>query len=298
MGDMLDRLPHFATTGVGSLPHTDPVAAVRHVMRSYDVPFCPQLPRLDGDMIVEWVGVEPGRCGWSPDRDRRVPYAWPAFLDAVTTAPPAHRIVKLQVTGPVTLCGAIAEVGDPSPFLFAKDVGAWLAGQTQTQIAALRERRLDCLLIVDEPALNIAGVESTVIEAWEPLRRVGAAWGLHVCCQPPWALLEAARPDILNIDLVAFPLDRAASDAVTRMVRAGTTMAWGITPVHRDEETSVAVSRLMNAVSSVRASAGVGIAAAEARALATASCGTGAQAISRESHIARVLRDARVGVDR
>src|SRR5450631_1097177 len=104
---MLDRLPHFATTGGGSLPHTDPVAAVRHVMRSYDVPFCPQLPRLDGDMIVEWVGVEPGRCGWSPDRDRRVPYAWPAFLDAVTKAPPAHRIVKLQVTGPVTLCGAM-----------------------------------------------------------------------------------------------------------------------------------------------------------------------------------------------
>jgi len=81
----------------------------------------------------------------------------------------------------VTLCGAIAEVGDPSPFLFARDVGAWLAGQTQTQIAALRERRLDCLLIVDEPALNMAGVESTVIEAWEPLRTVGAAWGLHVC---------------------------------------------------------------------------------------------------------------------
>ncbi len=97
-------------------------------------------------MIVEWVGVEPSRCGWSPDRDRRVPYAWPAFLDAVTKAPPTHRIVKLQVTGPVTLCGAIAEVGDPSPFLFARDVGAWLAGQTQTQIAALRERRLDCLL--------------------------------------------------------------------------------------------------------------------------------------------------------
>ncbi|MFZ0180442.1 MAG: hypothetical protein WAL84_11320 [Candidatus Dormiibacterota bacterium] len=206
--------------------------------------------------------------------------------------------MKLQVTGPVTLCGAIAEVGDPSPFLFARDVGAWLAGQTQTQIAALRERRLDCLLIVDEPALSIAGVESTVIEAWEPLRTVGAAWGLHVCCQPPWAVLEAARPDILNIDLVAFPLDRAASDAVTRMVRAGTTMAWGITPVHRDEETSVAVSRLMNAVISVRASSSVGVAAAEARALVTASCGTGAQALGRESHIARVLRDALVGMER
>lgn len=292
MSDLLDRLPRLATTGVGSLPHTDPEAAVRHVVRSYDIPFCPQLPRLDGDMIVEWAGVEPGRCGWSPDRDRREPYAWPAFLDAVTKAPPDHRIVKLQVTGPVTLCGAIADSDDPSPFLFARDVGAWLGAQTQPQVDELRERGIDCLLIVDEPALNMASVDPTVIDAWEPLRTVGAAWGLHVCCRPPWALLEAAQPDVLNIDLVAFPLDQTGGESVSRMTRLGTTMAWGITPVHQIEPARVAASRLIDAVESVRARDRVGTADRLAGSLVTASCGTGAQAIDRESHIAGVLRTA------
>jgi hypothetical protein len=293
----VERLPNIAATGVGSLPHTDPVAAVRHVMRSYDLPFCPQLPRLDGDMIEEWVGVEPGRCGWSRDRDRREPYAWPPFLDAVTKMPPRHRIVKLQVTGPVTLSAAIADPEDPTPFLFAKDVGAWLAAQTESQVGALRERGIDCLLIVDEPGLYRAGAETSVIQAWEPLRTLGSAWGLHVCCQPPWALLEAARPDVLNIDVVNFPIHRSAGDAVTRMVQAGTTMAWGITPVDRSENASVAAARLFAVVDSVWADARPHTEERVTRALVTPSCGTGGQPISRESQAVRVLREARMTMD-
>src|SRR5690349_9431311 len=49
----LDRLPALATTGVGSLPFDDPAAAVRHAVHAYDLPFCPQLPALDGDMVRE-----------------------------------------------------------------------------------------------------------------------------------------------------------------------------------------------------------------------------------------------------
>lgn len=245
-------------------------------------------------MIVEWVGVEPGRCGWSPDRDRREPYAWRAFLDAVTHAPPDHRIVKLQVTGPVTLCGAIADAGDPAPFLFASDVGDWLAGQTQTRIAALRDRGLDCLLIVDEPALDRVGSDWDVMQAWAPLRSVATAWGLHVCCPPPWNLLESARPDVLNVDLVRCPLDRAARAAVTRLIGAGTTMAWGVTPVHHGEPAEVAAARLF-AVTSVEPEAGSDPGRIT-RSLVTASCGTGAQSLRREAHVARALRTVAVTV--
>ena len=53
------NLPPWATTGVGSLPFTDVEAAVDHVLAAYDVPFCPQLPRLEGDMITEWLGADP-----------------------------------------------------------------------------------------------------------------------------------------------------------------------------------------------------------------------------------------------
>jgi len=49
MSAILDRLLALATTGVGSLPFARPAEAARHALGGYAVPFCPQLPRLDGD---------------------------------------------------------------------------------------------------------------------------------------------------------------------------------------------------------------------------------------------------------
>jgi hypothetical protein len=36
----------FLTTGIGSLPHTDPEEACRLVLETFDMPFWPQLPKL------------------------------------------------------------------------------------------------------------------------------------------------------------------------------------------------------------------------------------------------------------
>ena len=69
MSAILDRLPALATTGVGSLPFVRPPEAARHAFGGYALPFCPQLPRLDGDMVSEWLGTDPGRCGWTSGRD-------------------------------------------------------------------------------------------------------------------------------------------------------------------------------------------------------------------------------------
>src|SRR4051794_41478003 len=104
---VLDRLPAWATTGVGSLPHTFPEHAAAHVAGEYDVPFCPQLPRLEGDMVGEWLRADPLRCGWARERDPERPAAWAAFLAALARLPAAHGVVNLPVTGPVTLARAL-----------------------------------------------------------------------------------------------------------------------------------------------------------------------------------------------
>ena len=106
MGSLLERLPPLATTGIGSLPFTRPVDAATHVFSVYELPFCPQLPRAYGDMITKWLGADPGRCGWAPDRDRQLPAAWDAFILELVGRPPVHGLVKLQVIGPVTLAMA------------------------------------------------------------------------------------------------------------------------------------------------------------------------------------------------
>ncbi|MEV4421456.1 hypothetical protein AB0L40_15955 [Patulibacter sp. NPDC049589] len=189
----LDRLPPLATTGVGSLPFVDPHAAVRHATRAYGVPFCPQLPRVDGDMVREWLGAEWSRtpCGWTTERDRERPAAWDAFVAAVAPAgsgargpaaggdavagdardaravagrdAPEHGIVKLQATGPVTLAVAMERAAGRSGVgrdvvALAHEVAAWMASNVAGQVARLRELDLDVLLVVDEPGLAHAAI--------------------------------------------------------------------------------------------------------------------------------------------
>ena len=64
---------------------------VEHVVTAYDVPFCPQLPRLEGDMVTEWLGADPRRCGWSPDARPRAPAGLGHAARAARADPPPHR---------------------------------------------------------------------------------------------------------------------------------------------------------------------------------------------------------------
>lgn len=288
----LDRLAPFSTTGVGSLPMTDPSDAVAHLLASYDVPFCPQLPRLDGDMIAEWLGGPGADCGWSPERDRERPYAWNALLKALAVSPPEHRIVKLQVTGPLTLCWALGPA-EP-PLEFARDVATWLAANAAAQVAALAEHGLVVVLVVDEPALAAVPGSPELPTVWDPLRSVAAAWGLHLCCSPPWQTVERAEPDLLSIDIVNTPLGPSGAAACARLQRAGTHVAWGIVPTSAAGGAQAALARL-GRMRSLLADAGADPTLVGERSLLSASCGTGADGEHAERQVAAAL--ARVARD-
>lgn len=279
---VLERLPAWATTGVGSLPFSNPQEAAAHAVAAYDLPFCPQLPLLEGDMIAEWLGTDPRRCGWTPERDRERPRAWEAWLTALAAAPPPHRIVKLQVTGPATLACALMRAGGEQPsrraaLALARELATWLAANAGAQVRALSARGLDAVLVVDEPSLHhfgLRGVELT----WEPLRAVAPAWGLHLCCAVPWDLVERASPDLLSFDLAAAPLDRRGTEALDRLLAHGTTIAWGVLSAHAGEGATDGAARLGAALARIPA--------ARARGLLTATCGTGRLSETRERQVA------------
>jgi hypothetical protein len=279
---VLDRLPAWATTGVGSLPHTFPDHAAAHVVGEYDLPFCPQLPRLEGDMVREWLGADPLRCGWGPDRDRERPAAWDAFLGAVTRRPPLHGVAKLQVTGPVTLAHALEPGDRRAAAALARAIAGWLAANAAGQVAALRALGLDALLVVDEPALASRPMPVSV---WDPLRAVASAWGLHVCCEVPWDLVDRAEPDMLSFDLAAGGVGRPGARVLARLLSRGGRVAWGVLAAHRPERAAHAAWRLSAALARV----GFTPDAVGASSLLTASCGTGRLSPRREAEVTAAL---------
>ncbi|MFT3863681.1 MAG: hypothetical protein QM729_05355 [Solirubrobacterales bacterium] len=286
MSAVLERLPAWTTTGVGSLPFEDPAAAVAHATSAYGLPFCPQLPRLEGDMISEWLGADPARCGWSPGRDRERPRAWDAFLAELRRRPPSHRLVKLQVTGPATLACALERRSGGRPSRrealdLAGSVARWLAANAAGQVARLAELGLDAVLVVDEPALAVFGTEE-VERSWEPLRGVAPAWGLHLCCHVPWDVVERARPDLLSFDLALDRFDEDAAPVLRDLCRRGGRIAWGALRVEPDEGDAEAGRRLAEALDA--------LAVDPSRGLLTAACGTGRVSPGRERRIAAELR--------
>jgi len=284
---LLDRIEPWSTTGIGSLPFDDPEYAARHVDLAYDVPFCPQLPRVEGDMVSEWLGADPGGCGWSPERDRQRPLAWQSFLDQLDARRPDHGVVKLQVTGPATLACALERRGSgrwsrSETLEMAQELSTWLAANFADRAAVLAERDLSTVLLIDEPAMAIFGSDGA--EAiWDPLRAIVPAWGFHFCCAVPWDLVEATEPDLLSFDLALDPISARSAAVLNRLLAKGGKVAWGAVSSHRQEHSRHAIDRLRAAIQKVPAAA--------RHSLVTASCGTGGMTPAKEYEVATALSD-------
>lgn len=276
------------------MPFKDAEAAVAHLATAYGLPFCPQLPRLEGDMVTEWLGADPDRCGWSPQRDRERPQAWDPFLAKLRHQPPQHRLAKLQVTGPATLACALErrQTGRPSrrgALNLSSEIAQWLAANVTGQVDRLAESGIDTVLVVDEPALAVFGVGGVEL-AWEPLARVAPAWGIHLCCHVPWQLVERAEPDLLSFDLALDSVDAQAAAALARQLERGGWIAWGALRVDPGDYASQAVHRLDKALGRINADS--------SRSLVTASCGSGRMSVAREREIAISLHNTSAAMRR
>ena len=293
MSATLDRLPALATTGVGSLPFTSPADAARHATGAYTLPFCPQLPRLDGDMISEWLGADPCRCGWSADRDRERPAAWDSFLAQLAAHPPDHATVKLQVTGPVTLAIALergaGRIGAGAEVVsLARELAVWLAANAADQVRRLADLGLDALLVVDEPGLAHAGVSPAETGLWDPLRAAAPAWGMHICGRVPWPLIGTVQLDVVSFDVPTHGVPGAARPVLEALLRRGGRIAWGVIDPVGPEPAAEAIGRSAACLSAM-ANSGLPLDRIAHQSLLTPSCGTGRLSPERERRIAVTL---------
>jgi methionine synthase II (cobalamin-independent) len=229
-----------ATTGVGSLPHTDPVRAASFVLETASVPYLPQLPRrhTEEGMIRQWgdglcgcgaEGDSPGLVADSPPGPREEALGGAAVM--LDTMDPAAPLVKTQATGPVTLAAALHAAGHR---------GGWecvVAGLTEriavhcSEIAAALPEA-EIVLVLDEPALAVVDVAPEAIEALgSVLEAAPVPAGVHCCGDADWTPVAAFDPAVISLDAGAIgPAFVDSATAVAAALSRGTRIVWGAVP--------------------------------------------------------------------
>lgn len=255
-----------ATTGIGSLPGTDPDEAVRLVLGEVaELPYLPELPHrgLGADLVgrtgsllidlpLEWqphgwtVASHSGKDG-SRARDHLA-----RDLDAITELGQGLPLLKVSVCGPMTL-GANIEL--PNLHKVLTDHGAFrdlaesLAEGVRAHLADLASRLPGTALVlqVDEPSLpqvlsgrvptpsgygTVRSMESSIAgPALAQVLEVAAAGHrvVHCCAEDvPFELLASSGASAIAVD--ADLITHADLDAIGELVEAGVALWLGVVP--------------------------------------------------------------------
>jgi hypothetical protein len=221
-----------------------------------------------------------------------LPVAWDDFILHLRRHPPCAGLVKLQVTGPLTLAMALerrSSHGRRDMPDLAREISGWLAAAVSDQVRGLRELGLAALVVIDEPGLMAAQRQGARTEAWDALRAAAPAWGLHVCGEVPWQLLDEAEPHVISYDVMRYGCGRAAQAVIRRLMRRGGRVMWGVADALAPESPSLIVDRVCAAA---RAVAGRRWRTADVldASFLSGTCGTGGVDVTAERRLARDLQ--------
>jgi methionine synthase II (cobalamin-independent) len=230
----------FPCTGVGSLPHVDPKAAVREVLARFrEIPYWPQLPMRTPleHMYPQYAATLPGAgmagdklfmesgdallCGAEAFYEAFLtgalePFALPperaaGLHELLEAAGGPYPAVKGQVTGPVSF-GLMVCDREKKP-IFYDSVGRdvlvkYLLRAAQWQAARLSRLSENVVLVLDEPYLASVGSailslpRDEVVAALDEIFEglPGVLCGIHCCANTDWGLVLSSRAEYLSFD--------------------------------------------------------------------------------------------------
>ncbi len=295
-------------TGIGSLPHADPLEAARFVLDTVDVPYLPQLPNRHPAerMLPQWGDGLCG-CGWSgselglgygaPPGDRAE--AMVGYQTLLNMLPPDIERVKTQATGPVTLATAMIAAGHPPGDTLFECLVDGLVERITAHLDSIRSRlpRTEIIIALDEPALSGLGGRSSPIgddSAGRILRLVMESLpirpGIHCCGPADWSLVASLEPAWISWDIDALgPQFERDREDLAAAIAAGTRIMWGVAPAVMGSPPRDLVSRLQRAIGTLVVG-GADMAALDDRALYTPSCGLAGLTEGQAEIVARTVR--------
>lgn len=180
----------FTTTGIGSLPHTDPEEACRLVQEIFDIPFWPQLPELSfhESMITQFsegipfIKIDEQRETIWIERDRSDAltrfyetcsevwkvaisenYARGLYTFIKMVKDKHFKSLKGQITGPLTFSLGLKD-SEGRPIYFDEELREIslmvLKAKIRWQIEVLKPYAEHIIIFVDEPILSALGSTS------------------------------------------------------------------------------------------------------------------------------------------
>jgi hypothetical protein len=260
---------NLLTTAMAVMPHTDAKAALETAF-TLDIPFWPQLPRLNyyEDMYVQAsehfpgivLDVEKQTLSFSMDKfmaefeasmacfddpayfDISPDYSevYHRFLDMDLSVYPA---IRGQLEGPVSF-GLNVLDQNKRPILFDDTIRPFMfefmAKRINVQLTRLKKRNPNAFMFVDEPGLQfifsaLSGYDSalakTDLDAF--FASIERPRGIHLCGNPDWDFLLGLDLDVLSLDIYANgEIFVAYFEGIKRFLERGGVIIWGIVPTN------------------------------------------------------------------
>lgn len=303
---MRELLPKGQVTGIGSLPHRNPEAAVRFVAEhSPTIPFWPQLPqRSDGEMMLPQMLAplldvlqrhSTARFDIPVDKlnefrqrlreadvrlDENSAAGFYAFERACKSNVFGQAVaMKGQITGPITLAHCLFVDGKPLATLpeTLAEFTDYLCRLGMWQIQRLQQFDKPILLFIDEPALTLGASSPLSLISLQQLVAAlcstGAYVGIHCCASDLPDLICRVKPDIISFDahqgLEAF----LSNPDVQAFIGEGGWLALGMVPTWIDLGQFDVMQAFVRLVSAVEGK--YDLSQLVSRSLITATCGLG-----------------------
>jgi len=230
----------FTTTGIGSLPHRDPVEACNLVLNYLDIPFWPQLPQLsfrefmipqysegipflkiDEDRQTIWIernesnALEKFYESYSEDLKLPISESYAKGLHAFLRITGIYfAIIKGHVTGPLTFTLGLKDNNGRLVYFDEelREISLLvLKAKIRWQIEQLKTLAEYVIIFIDEPVLSALGTSSylgvnpeealrLLRETSDTVKKSGGIPGIHCCSKADWPLVINSGADIISFD--------------------------------------------------------------------------------------------------
>lgn len=313
---------NFEATGIGSVPFKSAKEACRFINdRFKSIPFWPQLPRRSflENMYVQYSETIPGLV---LDEEKKTVHidtskvaadiegvysryldgdleffrisernacGFYEFLEDLKSAPGVMKMVKGQITGPISY-GLFLTDQNKRSVIYDKDLFEVLTKvlvmKARWQINRIKKVFPRVIMFIDEPYLASVGSSFVNIDMAQSagkldeliaaIKKEGALAGLHCCGNTDWSVLLKSAIDILSFDAYNFMKEFSLYAAdIKEFLSRGGTIAWGIVPAVGESLNLTPKTLASRLKSGIALLADKGIRKETISSLITPSCGVG-----------------------